>query len=83
MVSSPRCVVCSFVLMCRERTLTWWLWGVYLDVCAGVIIAKLLTAFHLGVSRAEWPNQENEGAKMQALPSDEVNKVLYVFNQVL
>lgn len=55
----------------------------YLDVCAGVSIAKLLTAFHLGVSRAEWPNQENEGAKMQALPSDEVNKVLYVFNQVL
>lgn len=50
MVSSPRFVVCSFVLMCREGTLTWWLWGAYLDVCAGVSIAKLLTAFRLGVS---------------------------------
>ena len=32
-----------------------------------------------GKSRVEWPNQKNEGAKIQALPSDEMNKVLYLF----
>jgi hypothetical protein len=48
-VSSPRFVVCTFVLMCREGTVTWRLWGVHLDVCAGVNIAKFLTAFLLGL----------------------------------
>lgn len=38
----------------------------YLDVCTGVSIAKLLTAFIQGESCDEWPNQKNEGAKMQA-----------------
>lgn len=32
-----------------------------------------------GESRDEWPNQKNEGVKMEALPSDEVDKVLYLF----
>lgn len=39
---------CVPVSMCRKGTVTCWLWGVYLDVCAGVNIAKLLTAFPLG-----------------------------------
>lgn len=35
-------------------------------MCTGVSIAKLLTAFIQGESCDEWPNQKNEGAKMQA-----------------
>lgn len=78
-VSSPRFVVCSLLLMCREGTQTWWIWGVYLDMCAGVSITKFINSFSFGgESGDEWPNQKNERVKMQVLPSDEVNKVLYL-----
>lgn len=50
MVSSPRFVVCPFVLLCREGAVTWWRRGVCLAVCAGASVAEVPTAFDLGVS---------------------------------
>ena len=53
--------------------------SVILIMCRGANCSIINSFSFRGESCDEWPNQKNEGMKMQALPSDHVNKVLYLF----